>query len=794
VKAPVNITPESRVPKVKRLESFLFARRHLVLGLFLLITVVLGVFASQLRMDAGFEKQMPIGHPYIETFHKYQSNLLSPNRLNIAVKAKHGTIWTVAGLRRLYEVTQAARELPNVESLGVQSLWTPNTLVNQITEEGFTADPVIPATVTEDRLEQDQVESARRAAMQGGYIGTLVARDGSSAMVVAELIELDANGQKLDYGAYNKVLETLRQRFEDKDFEIEIIGFAKQEGDIIKGASGVLVFCALSVLLAAAAVYWYCRSWQFTGLTILCSMTSLIWQFGTLKLMGLGLDPLAVLVPFLVFAIGVSHGVQQVNFIVREIGSGHSVEEACRKSFTGLLLPGALALTTAFISFATLYFVPVPMIRETSITASLGVGFKIFTNLIMLPIAATYVRIGPKYAQECKKRREYRAGYLVLLAKVAQPRTAAIVLVISAVIFGVSVYQSRDRVIGTLLPGAPELKIDSRFNKDAETIAGAYDTALDWLSVIFEAPAGSCNDPKAALYQERYIAQMTPVDGVLWISSFSQQMRLYNQGYNEGQPKMAAVPIDPNNYAGLALEVGRQRGIMKKDCSMIAAHLFLRDHKAETISRVIDETKKFMASEKESGVQIRLAAGNAGVLAAVNEVVEQNELPMMLYVYVAILILVGLVYRDWRGMVTCCLPLTVSTFIGYWFMKEEQIGLTVATLPVMVLAVGIGVDYAFYIYNRLTLHLSQGDSIQNALARAMEFEAMATVFTALTLAACVVTWAFSDLRFQSEMGKLLAFMFVVNLVMAMTTLPALAVWLERLFPRRKAVRMPSFVH
>jgi predicted RND superfamily exporter protein len=152
-----------------------------------------------------------------------------------------------------------------------------------------------------------------------------------------------------------------------------------------------------------------------------------------------------------------------------------------------------------------------------------------------------------------------------------------------------------------------------------------------------------------------------------------------------------------------------------------------------------------------------------------------------------------LVYRDFRAMIACCLPLTVGTFIGYWFMKELEIGLTVATLPVMVLAVGIGVDYALYIYNRLQIHLSDGDSIYVAMQRALEFEAMATLFTAITLAAGVVTWSFSALKFQADMGKLLAFMFMVNLVMAMTALPALAVWLERLFPRKKPVRAPAIL-
>jgi predicted RND superfamily exporter protein len=181
------------------------------------------------------------------------------------------------------------------------------------------------------------------------------------------------------------------------------------------------------------------------------------------------------------------------------------------------------------------------------------------------------------------------------------------------------------------------------------------------------------------------------------------------------------------------------------------------------------------------------------VQAATNEVLEESEMPMMLYVYAAILILVFLVYRDWRAMIACCLPLTVATWIGYWFMKEFQIGLTVATLPVMVLAVGIGVDYAFYIYNRLQVQLAQGLDFTRALGLALTETGLATVFTAITLSIGVATWTFSSLKFQADMGALLTFMFIVNMVMAITLLPAFAAVLEWLFPRRGPVRMPAIL-
>ncbi|MDH4608105.1 efflux RND transporter permease subunit [Pseudomonas sp. BN102] len=793
----LEITEVKRRGVLPRLEDWLFKQRWAVLALLAVFTLGMAWFAVQLRMEAGFEKQLPIGHEYVETFHAYRNDLIGANRLTIVVKAREGDIWSVAGLKRLYDVTQAVTFLPSVSRSSVQSLWTPNSFVNEITEEGFRADPLIPGTVTPERLDEEIIGKIASSTAQGGFIGTLVSRDQSSAMITAELNEVDASGAHLDYVAYNQILEQqIRAQFEDAKFEIQIIGFAKQIGDIADGASAVLEFCLLALFLTAAAVYWYCHSVRFTLLALACSLTSLVWQFGSLRLLGYGLDPLAVLVPFLVFAIGVSHGVQQINYIVREIACGKSAEQAARSSFSGLLIPGTLALVTAFVSFVTLLLIPIPMVRELAITASLGVAYKIITNLVMLPLVASMLKVDGRYAAAEELSRERRSRWLHGLSRLAEWRNARLVLVAAGLVFAVAVWQSHDRVVGTLQAGAPELREDSRFNRDAVSIASNYDIGLDWLSVVFEVQpdesgevVGACENVALGQYQDRFVWAMQGVPGVLSVASFSTGMRQFNEGYNEGNPKMSAVPIDSMNYSSLATEVARISGIMRADCSMTAVHLYLADHKATTIKRVIEAAKAFRAEFPMQGVSVRLASGNAGVLAAINEEVEKSETPMLLYVYAAIALLVFVVYRDLRAVLVCCLPLTIGTFIGYWFMKELQIGLTIATLPVMVLAVGIGVDYAFYIYNRLQLHQANGQPITKAVEHALLEVGVATIFTAITLAIGVATWSFSELKFQADMGKLLAFMFMINMVMAMTVLPAFAVWLERVFPRKRPVRM-----
>jgi predicted RND superfamily exporter protein len=781
---------------VQRLERLVFAHRIAVIGLLAAVTLSMGFFAIQLRMSAGFDKQLPQQHEFVKTFNEYREVLFGANRIIVVLHRKQGDIWNVQALTKLHDLTQAVFFMPGVDRRTVTSLWTPNTRSVQITEEGMKAEDVIGGDVTVKTLKPADVDAIRERVIVGGFVGSLVANDGSGAMVVAELSDPDPKtGQRLDYMDFSQRLESdVRAKFADAQYEVQIIGFAKQMGEIGDGAKGVVKFFALAFVLTALAVYWYTRSVMLTVLPLVCSLVSVVWQFGTITLLGFGLDPLAVLVPFLVFAIGVSHGVQQINFISKEVCGGVDAQTAARRSFTGLLIPGTLALITAFVGFATLVLVPIPMIRELAITASVGVAYKIVTNLVMLPVLASYCRFNPSYVDRVGRLQAHRDRVMTWLGRIAETRNAAIGTLICALMLGVAVWQSHGRHIGHVQPGAPELRDDSRYNLDVESVVSHFGLGLDVMTVVVEAPKDGCYQHATMAYIDRLTWALANVPGVLSAQSLPSMTKLSASGVNEGNPKWAALPQDESSLGEAVRQVPDALRLYNADCTVLPVNLYLTDHKASTLKEVVAAVRAFRDENPMQGVKIRLASGNAGVQAATNDVVEHSELPMMSYVYLTIIVLVYVVYRDWRAMVACCVPLTLATFLGYWFMKAQGIGLTVATLPVMVLAVGIGVDYAFYIYNRLQTHLARGEHIVNAFKRALREVGVATIFTALTLSIGVATWAFSALKFQADMGLLLAFMFMVNMVMAITMLPALAVMLDVWIARRGPVRTPLVDH
>ena len=860
---------------LEKLENIVFRSRIIILGLFAAFTVYSGFYATQQQMTAGFEKQLPAGHEYIQTFQEYRDRLFGSNRIIVVLKQRDGVIWNKDYFSTYKDLTDALFYLPGVARHTLTSLWTPNSRYFEITEDGFVADDVIPGTITVDNLDDQCVSRLKTASLattcepalsiiennvvRGGFVGRLVANDFSAAMVRAELLDIDVRtGERLNYFDLAEKLETdISAKFEDDKYEIQIIGFAKLIGDIADGAGTVVQFFGVALILTIMSVYVYARSAVLTFLPLFCSLTSLVWQFGILKLLGYGLDPLAILVPFLVFAIGVSHGVQQINLITAEISKGSTSDEAARASFRGLLIPGSMALVTDLVGFGTLYFIPIQMIQELAITASIGVALKILTNLVMLPVMVSYFKIDDGFAARAAKARETRIRIMQKIGNVANPRSAIVIVLLAVVLFVTAFLQSQDRHVGALHAGSPELRKEARYNEDSRAIADKFALGLNLLTVIVETPAEACINYPYMKYLNEFSWYLRNVEGVSLVLSLPYVTRQSSAGFNEGNLKWQALPRNKFALVQSVAPIGTSTGLLDEDCRLLTQLIFLDDAKATTIERVTKAVKTFrdeqpspianlmvltdppmrdssgfdlginadvvdngvdsalaityevavdspeslleelrgqgvnVKSSEVSEVSIRLASGNMGVQAAVNEEIEISELPMMMYVYMTIIALVILTYRDWRATIACCVPLTLATFMGYWFMEVLEIGLTVATLPVMVLAVGLGVDYAFYIYNRIQFHLSQGDDVTDSFKQTLNETGMAVVFTAVTLAIGVSTWAFSALKFQADMGLLLAFMFMINMVMAVTVLPALAVVLEMIVPRKEPPKAPS---
>ena len=756
---------------VRRISEIIFSVRPLVLLLFMVITLFMLWSATALRVDAGFNKLLPLEHPYMKTFVKYQTEFGGANRILIAITVNKGDIFTAEFFNTLKNITDEVFFIPGVDRAQVKSLFTPNVRFIEIVEDGFAGGNVIPAEF--QGTEEDLVQ-VRKNIIKSGQVGRLVANNFNGAMVTAGLLEKDpTSGKRIDYQEVAKRLEEIRQKHETSN--IHIIGFAKVVGDITEGAENVLLFFAISFLITGLLVYLYSLSMWLTVLPLFASLTAVSWQLGLLPILGFGIDPMSILVPFLIFAIGVSHGVQMINSMRSEIFNGISPKKAAKASFQRLLIPGGIALASDTIGFLTILLIKIEIIQEMAITASIGVAVIILTNLFLLPVLLSYLpEAESQLQQRLIARSERLKTFWHRLSAFSVNPLATLTIIVSLTLFGSGLWKASDIEIGDLEQGVPELRSDSRYNIDSAIITERFSIGVDILKVIAETRADGCIDHDIMSTIDRFNWHMQNVNGVQSVISLPTLARLYNAGWNEGNPKWQVLPRNQQVLVQAITPVDTSTGLLNEDCSAMPVLIFTSDHKAKTISRIVDAVKAFENENNTDAVHFKLASANVGVMAATNEAVDAAQFPMLIYVYAAIITLCLITFRSLRATLCIVLPLGLVSVLAYALMTLLDIGLKVSTLPVVALGVGIGVDYGIYIFSRLHELLDEGKSLRDAYELTLNMTGNAVLFTGLTLAIGVFTWIFSDLQFQVDMGIVLTFMFLLNMIASITVLPALA--------------------
>ncbi len=756
------------------LEHLVFSNRVLIMVGFLLLSLFFAYHASKIKPDASLERMIPLEHPYIVNFLENRNDLENlANFIRISVAAKEGDIFSPQYMDLLEKISDEVFYLPGVDRSGLKSLWTPNVRWVEVTEQGFSGGPVIPNSYDGSEA---SLEMLRQNILRSGQVCRLIANDFKSTIVYVPLLEKNPEtGEKLDYLAFSLLLEErVRNKYAGPDapISVHIVGFAKKIGDLIEGLGSIVSFFLIAVLITTTLLYYYARCMISTLATVICSVIAVIWQIGLMRSLGYGLDPYSVLIPFIVFATAISHGVQFINGITHEVGMGNDPLAASIRTFRHHYMPAMLALISDAIGFFTLVLINVDVIKDLAVGASVGIASIIITNMILLPIIVSYLGVTKQGIAHVQHLEQNPNPFWDFVAKLSSHRGALSLILIAQLGLAGGLYLSKDLKIGELDAGAPELHADSRYNKDNDFITSNYSTSADVMVLMVKTPPERCNAYPNMDAMERLQWQLNHTEGVQLSVSIVDVSKGVTKAFNEGSYKWLELSRNQK-----IIDTSLQQtpsGFINGDCSLAPIFVFLNDHRAETLQRVVDVVEDFAADYNSEDAKFLLAAGNAGIEVATNQVIEASQDFMMLVVYAVVGIMVLLAYRSMRAVICVVLPLGMTSVLCTALMSYLGIGVKVSTLPIIALGVGLGVDYGIYIFSRLTELLEEGLTLQEAYFHTLRSTGKAVAFTGLTLAIGTATWIFSPIKFQSDMGILLTFMFLWNMVGALTLLPALS--------------------
>ncbi len=316
----------------------------------------------------------------------------------------------------------------------------PQRALDRGDRRGFDGGEVIPQSYDGSRASLDELRSN---ILKSGQVGRLVANDFRSSIVDVPLLEVFADPEdqsrllNLDYREFSHALEEkIRDKYQaqDPNVEIHIVGFAKKVGDLIDGLVAVVMFFGVAFLITMVLLYLFTHCSRSTAAVLITTLIAVIWQLGLMNLAGFGIDPYSMLVPFLIFAIGISHGVQKINGIAQQSSGTDSPLTAARLTFRQLFLPGMIAILADAVGFITLLIIDIGVIHELAIGASIGVAVIVFTNLILLPVAISYLGISKRAVQLSKQYAASNHPFWRLLSNFANPVVAPISVVLALVV------------------------------------------------------------------------------------------------------------------------------------------------------------------------------------------------------------------------------------------------------------------------------------------------------------------------------------------------------------------------
>ncbi len=530
------------------LERLVFNHRLPFMVCMLLATLVLGYMAvTRLELRPSFEKMIPQSHPYIQNYLENRQSLRGlGNSLRVVVENTQGDIFDPAYLQTLRHINDELFLSQGVDRAWMKSLWSPAVRWTEVTEEGFQGGPVMPDGY---QGSQADIQQLRQNIERANIVGSLVARDFKSSMLIVPLLDQDsATGRGVDYHAFSQKLEQLRSQYEAQGtYKIHVIGFAKLMGDLIDGLIQVMLFFALAVVTTLVIIYLYTRCVRSTLLVVLCSLTAVVWQLGIVAWLGYAIDPYSILVPFLIFAIGVSHAAQKMNGIMQDIGRGTHRQVAARYTFRRLFVAGVTALLADAVGFAVLMLIDIPVIQDLAITASIGVAVLIFTSLLLMPVALSYVGVGRKAAERAlridSRAAEHRGfGKLWdLLDRFTTRKWATAALLVAGVLGAGGFALSLQLKIGDLDSGAPELHADSRYNRDNAYITDHYALSSDTFAVMIKTAPEGCLRYQTLVLADRLAWELQQHAGVQTTLSLTNAVRQITAGTYEGNPKLNSI-------------------------------------------------------------------------------------------------------------------------------------------------------------------------------------------------------------------------------------------------------------
>jgi predicted RND superfamily exporter protein len=882
------------VPRDKRLLYWLGDKlidyRHPVSVVVIIVTALFAYWGFQLQLVTSFGDLLPQDHPYIKIHNRYSGTFGGANNINVMIQVKEGSIFTVETLNKIWKMTEGLDKVYGVNHNQIDSIAHRTVRYLKVAAGGtMRAQPVMLEPVKTP----EEAANIRRIVHNAENIyGLLVSLDDKAALIRANFIE-----GRLDYKRiFTEVNENVVAPFSDATTEVFVAGEPRLYGWVYNYAGDVFFILVITWCIEWVLRWQYFHDWRGALRPTITGVIAAFWGLGFIHLIGLALDPLMLVMPFLITARAVSHAIQMHDRYYEEFEkSGWHKRRAIVAAFGELFVPTLSGITADAFGVLVILLVPVVMLQKLAITASWWILAITISEMLLNPIVYYYLKAPEPELVVMRERGSFRKGINWFTGHLLTTRGRALTVTLWLAATLVAFYFMRGLTIGDPTAASPLLWLDSPYNVSHKAIQDKFGGVEPLIVVAEGYDKDAMKDPGALRSMEHFQRYMERDPSIGYSFSLADIIRAVNMVFHELEPKWGVIPDNWVDVGGLFFIYfsGSPPTETAKyvDPSYTTAHVtfFCKDHRGENIRRIIKECKDFISSgqiddlgitltgqddavviktvaaepvwEKagpswvvgsqasgeapfkpgdrivavgktpvrneaefrdalttESGhttlldftierngqtfdstigapwkAVFKLAGGLIGTLAAANEELVKNDVLMNFLGFFTMYMIMLFTYRSFAAGLYLLAPLALSNIMVNGYMAANDIGVNIHTLPLVTVGLGFGIDYGLYIVSRTIEEIRVRGSLEDSVREALETSGKAVTFTAVTMVISTVFWTTSNIRFNAEMGLLLAIWMAISYVGSQTLTPVLIVLFKPRFIVREANRSPDLM-
>jgi uncharacterized protein len=780
------------------------------IGLLLIaVTVFMAYWAARVQIATRFENFFPSNHPNTLLYRQFHIHYGGAQTLAVMLRVKHGDIFNYATLQKIEDITREVNILPGVNHNEVFSLASYRVSFARVLPGAIINIPYMYPRIPQNQQQLNELK--HNVFTHREPVAGLITYDNKGALVTASF-----NEGVLDYKDLFNQIQGIVHKYSDQNTEIYVSGQPVISGWGYYYLPRITAIFITSLGLMLIILYLSLGHRSSWWAPIITGSFSALWGLGFVSLMGYDFDPVMLVIPFILTARDLSHGIQWQGRYYDELDRLDDKILACATTTDVMLPPGLLSILADIAGIIFISFGGIPVLKEIGLGGAVWLASSLTMVFVFQPIFMSFLprpRIRERWLSLGQPRQTPIRGLIDWLIRLpVTPGIARTALLSAGAAFIVWGGISGQRAhVGYNTPGTPLYRPDAKVNRDTAEIGKFFPTDEGW--IVLSSP--DYPDPQSGLGPE--VLRMTDDLGTYLVSRgdilaavpFAAVIKPLNALFHNGYPKFIAIPtgFEQSKFqkTSVGVELGGNLwflfygGTAPGEMERFFAHpphttsscmrLLLPDHTYSRLNRLRDDIRTFVAQRVKpdprlSRVQLHYLGGLAGLFLAANDVLKRLDFMNITFVLLVIYICCAFTFRSLTAGALFIISCVMANFGAFVYMNARGIGLTIDTIPVISLGIGLGVDYGIYTVARIRDEVAGGASIEDSITTALRTTGAAVFITFVVMVSGILPWAFSPLLFHNEMSVLLIFLMGTNMIAGVLILPAYIAWRKPAFITR----------